>query len=214
MSFQNEIWFAIAHAADNDGTGTPADPFIVHTPETFANRMRLSTGTSKLVRLGPGIFRTRGVPQTSYFPIDPLKIWRPQSGQKIIGSGIFATTLQLVWDWDIPTTWVDDEPPQYHAGQRAAIIANAPNASVDTVEISDLTLDCNLQHIPEPFGPTLESGTVTASTSGAEAVRFANCDSRKFFNNQNTAGQLLRGFDGTNYVLELEDREEDVLLAM
>jgi hypothetical protein len=63
-------------------------------------------------------------------------------------------------------------------------------------------------------GELVAENNIIDNVSTDEAVRFANCQSRKFFNNQNTAGQLLRGFDGTNYVLELEDREEDVLLAM
>ncbi|HTG44918.1 MAG TPA: hypothetical protein VK633_10340 [Verrucomicrobiae bacterium] len=57
--------------------------------------------------------------------------------------------------------------------------------------------------------------TVNDATNG-RAVKYANCTSTKFFNNQNTAGQLLRGYNsGTaKYIPELEDAVQDMLLPL
>jgi hypothetical protein len=46
------------------------------------------------------------------------------------------------------------------------------------------------------------------------AMKTQNCTSTKFFNNQNQAGQLLRGYAGSQRVLELEDAAQDVLIVL
>jgi hypothetical protein len=105
MSFANEIWLAIrTDVADGTAStapgsapaGSPGNPWAANTPESFANLMREQVPANSLVRLGPGVFRTRGVPGNGFEEgaVPLSKIWRPKSGQKIIGSGTFSTTLQ------------------------------------------------------------------------------------------------------------------------
>jgi hypothetical protein len=56
-----------------------------------------------------------------------------------------------------------------------------------------------------------------AGTSGnTRAVVFTNCTSRKFFNNQNDSGNLLRGYDtaSATFIQELDDAVQDVLLPV
>ena len=55
-----------------------------------------------------------------------------------------------------------------------------------------------------------------AGTSGnTRAAVFTNCTSRKFFNNQDDSGNLLRGYDTTGlFVQELEDAVQDVVLPL
>ena len=36
--------------------------------------------------------------------MDGFKLWRPKSGQKLIGSGLYGTTLRFVFDLDSQTT--------------------------------------------------------------------------------------------------------------
>lgn len=167
MAFINQICLAIGNTPNGSGTGTPADPYIVNTPETFASIMRenASVPANSAVRLGPGVFRTRGIHGNGFdkniVVID--KIWVPKPGQRIIGSGMWATTLQFVWDFDLP-----DEQYEYKAGQKPGMVAVLPDSYLTSFELSDLTLDCNLQHVPEPFGPTLYSDGTIASTSGSD----------------------------------------------
>ena len=163
MSFQNETWLAIrTDVADGMGTGTPSDPFAANTPSSFADIMRDGVGANTLIRLGPGVFRTRGTGGNGY-EMDPLlHAWSPKSGQRIIGAGMFSTTLQFVWDLD-PTVNLNQV---YNPGQRHFMIANFVDY-LDSFELSDLTLDCNLQNALTPFGPTKDSGMITATTSGA-----------------------------------------------
>ena len=68
----------------------------------------------------------------------------------------------------------------------------------------------NVQYCDE----LIAENNIISNIVDEEAVRFSNCVSRKFFNNQNQAGKLLRGYDGSKYVLELEDAVQDVLLPI
>jgi hypothetical protein len=47
-------------------------------------------------------------------------------------------------------------------------------------------------------------------------VALTNCTSRKFFNNQDDSGNLLRGYNTATglFVQELEDAVEDVLVPL
>lgn len=47
-------------------------------------------------------------------------------------------------------------------------------------------------------------------------MQFTSCSSAKFFNNQDTAGKLLRGYNtgSSLYQQELEDAVQDVLLPV
>jgi hypothetical protein len=54
------------------------------------------------------------------------------------------------------------------------------------------------------------------NTASPYNIRFTTCTTRKFFNNQSTAGQLLRGYDtaASLTVWELQDQVDDVLLPV
>jgi hypothetical protein len=156
MSYQDEIWLAIRPAeADGSGSGTPSDPFAVNTPSGFASVMRnpAKVPFDAIVRLMPGIYRTRGTVGNGYDSTNIEPFWQPRTGQKILGSGMHLTTLKFEWD-------LQDPKPQ--PGQRHNMILSADYLS--SWELSDLTLDCNLQNAP--FDPTVkESGTVTATVA-------------------------------------------------
>lgn len=66
----------------------------------------------------------------------------------------------------------------------------------------------------ERCGELIAENNIISDTAMENGVRFSNCASRKFFNNQNKSGQRLRGYDGTSYVQELEDQLEDALLPL
>jgi hypothetical protein len=57
---------------------------------------------------------------------------------------------------------------------------------------------------------------VVDDTEANSAVYYQNCDFTKFFNNQTSAGKLLRGYNQvtSKFTLELDDAVQDVLLAL
>ena len=87
-------------------------------------------GANTAIHLGPGEFLTRGYGESAGGP-------QPKSGQKISGSGISVTTLKMV---NAPRrslgAWV--------TGNYSVIGTLAHGANVQFFEVSDLTLDCNL----------------------------------------------------------------------
>lgn len=153
MAVQNEVWLAIgsgADNADNTGSGTPESPYIVNTPATFVSRFN-AIDENKTIRLMPGIFSTWGTDGAGYDMVQDTLT--PKPGQRVVGSGIFATTLRLVWNtsgFNLPSA-IDD----YFPGQAHKILAS--DNYLSSFELSDLTLDCNLQNTPKPFGPTIDS---------------------------------------------------------
>src|ERR1043165_8255270 len=96
MSFTNEVWLAIGAGADGSGTGVPGDPYITNTPTSFAAKMNLVPANT-LIRFGAGTFRLRGGAGDGYV-MDGPDAFVSQPGQKMIGSGMFGTKLQFVWD--------------------------------------------------------------------------------------------------------------------
>ena len=78
------------------------------------------------IHIGPGVFQTRGSGPGLSTPPG----WRPRSGQKIIGSGMGATTLKLV---GAPIASV-----HYYA-------IGTDFEYLDAFEVSDLTVDCNVE---------------------------------------------------------------------
>ena len=87
------------------------------------------------INLGPGTFQTRG-----YAP-QGINSWQPKAGQNIVGAGIGVTTLQLVG------ASVADQ--HYHAiGVNLSPSGATPAAPVGGFEISDLTIDCNMDNQP------------------------------------------------------------------
>jgi hypothetical protein len=81
-----------------------------------------------LVRLGPGVFETRGNSDGD------VRGWAPKKGQKIKGAGMAVTTLRLV--------------QARFTGQLYRAIGAGYNAMVTHFEASDFTVDCNLSGQP------------------------------------------------------------------
>lgn len=102
----------------------------------------------------PGIYYTWGTDGNGY-DIGPNQIFfAPRSGQRIIGSGMFSTIIRFVWDtahFALPASDLN-----YHPGQGHYMIRSGEYLS--SFELSDVTLDCNLQNTPKPFTPTKDSG--------------------------------------------------------
>jgi hypothetical protein len=190
MSFNNEIWLAIrTNVADGAGDGTPGNPFAANTAESFANIMRnpLKIPANALIRLGPGVFRTRGRGGNGYV-MDDSKLWRPRSGQKISGSGMFSTTL--MFDFDLPLGIIR---PQNQPGQRHFMINNdfAGEDYLSSWELSDLTLDCNLQNAPFDE-KTIPTAPVTATvTPVAPATTSAIVTTSGSFFNPDMVGKAI-----------------------
>ncbi len=84
------------------------------------------------ISFGPGIFETKGFGSQS-----ANAIWFPRSGQRFIGSGINQTILRLVK--------AQAEDSSLNRGWMAPFYSVEPLAEV---EISDMTIDCNLARQP------------------------------------------------------------------
>jgi hypothetical protein len=130
-----EIWLAI-RTDGMLGTGIPSDPYDASSPSLFDTLMD-NFGNNTTVHLGPGIYQTRGYAPGTYYHHDathpgPQVGWVPRSGQKIIGAGIDVTVLKLVDATD-------------SVNQTLAV---SGNNILDGFEISDLTIDCNLDGQP------------------------------------------------------------------
>lgn len=184
-----EIWLAIRADGDSTnpdipfGDGSKENPFAANTPESFGHIMRNFGLADTIVHLGPGIFRTRGTNGEGYVTDDGNKLWSPRSGQRIIGAGMFSTTLQFVWD--LSTIG--------HPGQRHYMIRSP--SFLSSWEISDLTLDSNLQN-PQavPFDPDLVAHSESATadiTSGSAVVT----PSVQLFVNSDMIGKLIYLYD-------------------
>src|SRR5437870_9274218 len=123
-----EIWIAL-RTDGQKGTGTLNDPYD-GSPGKFDGIMNALSG-STLVHLGPGTFETNG------YSDDVSGGWQMRPGMRIVGSGIQATTLKLV---NATTANV-----QYFAvGHKLTIGTPAVPNPMDSSEVSDLTIDCNL----------------------------------------------------------------------
>ncbi len=143
-----EVW--ITPTGDGGGSGTESDPFSAPTADSFFNLIhgQPETGCTGAVRavipenstihLMPGTFLVReGVTCAGEqrFALTPRRGW------KIRGAGMDATVLKLI-----------DQHPAGNSGNGKVVIiggsaygGRAWEAPVDMVEVSDLTVDSNLQ---------------------------------------------------------------------
>ena len=105
---------------------------------------------STRVQLGPGVFQTRG------FATNDARGWQPKTGQKIVGEGIDVTILQLVG--------AENADQHYHVvGMPITPVGLAVIAPLKHFEISDLTIDCNLDNQsgrPDPGYANVACGAV------------------------------------------------------
>jgi hypothetical protein len=135
----HEVWIAIRTDGPSGegpfGAGTQNDPYDGSTQAKFDKLMKDVVPSKATIRLGPGVYQTKGGTGHNRFEGD----WRPKSGQRIIGSGMFATTLQFVG------ASTDTEPVYSYS-----LIGSFD--WLDGFEVSDLTLDCNLDGQPNTTG--------------------------------------------------------------
>jgi hypothetical protein len=131
---RREVWITI-RTDGATGDGSKETPYNGSSVDRFDDLMRsIRITTNMTIRLGPGVFQTRGGDGGGF-----TGVWRPQSGQRIIGSGMHATTLQLI---DAGTT-----PSSQGKGQTMV----GSNFPVNNFEISDLTLHCNFARQINPY---------------------------------------------------------------
>lgn len=102
-------------------------------PYRFDAVMRGLPDVAGAIRLGPGIFETKG-----FSALAPAS-WRPRAGWKISGLGMSGTTVKLVGA-QIPGAFY------------AAIGHSQYTSRVNDAEVRDLTVDCNYDGQPVPTG--------------------------------------------------------------
>lgn len=117
------------------GDGSQENPFAGNTAEQFDGVMTNFALEDYVVHLGPGLFRTKGSPGTSVL----VPGWVARSGQRIIGAGMFNTTLRI--SAQPPTLFdsVEGELVRFFSA-----VGQSDQVAVDNFEISDLTIDLNL----------------------------------------------------------------------
>ena len=135
---QSDVYIAI-RTDGAPGAGTEEDPYnggkLLPTldtdkpPVVLANATTFDTLMNALpagvtIRLGSGIFCTRGYPASTG--------WKPKSGQRIVGSGMDATTL-LVCNGQA-------------SARTVAIGVDLSTVFLQGFEASDLTIDCALSY--------------------------------------------------------------------
>ena len=102
MSFNNEIWLAIRpNVSDGGGSELPSDSFAAHTPESFGDIMRPASWANSVIRLGPGVFRTRGFGGNGYPMNENTLAWRVRKGGEVVAVVTDAQEALSVW----PNKW-------------------------------------------------------------------------------------------------------------
>ena len=87
------------------------------------------------IQLGPGVFQTRG------YAANDARGWQPKTGQNIVGEGVDVTTLQLVG--------AENGDQHYHVvGMPIETAGPTAITPLQSFEISDLTIDCNVDNQP------------------------------------------------------------------
>ena len=135
---KREVFIAI-RTDGRAGSGTEKDPFDGSGFGFDAAMIRLAPPypDSVVIRLGPGTFRTKG---------SVAGVWAPRNGQRIIGCGIYATTLKLqLTETPNPLTSPESSVFQHLTG-------------LDGYEISDLTFDCNMAGQPHTQTDNVDDG--------------------------------------------------------
>lgn len=131
-----EVWVGIRPDLA-PGDGTRSNPFDGSTASKLDNLLMLAggkIGPNTVINLQPGIFRTNG------FSALTGTGWQVQTGQKFRGSGMYQTTIRLqLGASDYVTNFL---PASFWA------LAGQIDAFLHDVEVSDLTIDLNLQNQP------------------------------------------------------------------
>lgn len=135
----DEVWISPT-GVDGSGHGTAADPYVCSSEAGFDALLDGSAiPTNSTIHLLPGLFQTVGNV--------PLK-----AGWKFRGAGMDATTIQMV---DLPALLRANPGLAYMtnvAVYEVRVLGIAPlSYRRDDVEVSDLTVDCNLQNQSAPL---------------------------------------------------------------
>ena len=120
---QQDVYLAV-RTDGLPGGGTWDDPYDASTAAKFDSVMATKISPGQCIRLLPGEFQTNGSSGDGTF-----SAWAPQDGVRIVGSGMGVTTLKLV---------------NSSAGTLFAIAINFAVTALSGFELSDLTIDCNL----------------------------------------------------------------------
>ena len=136
-------------------TGSVSNPVAINCAKVvlgFDEAMR-NLPEDAVIHLGAGVFETKGYSQNGD------SAWQPKAGQKILGSGMAATTLQLVH------ARVPGDEKSRGTGKPTHAIGSDYYPFIDHLEVRDLTMDCNV------FGQAVPAGREFAEVScGAIAV--------------------------------------------
>jgi hypothetical protein len=167
---RREIWICIRVDGPPDGqsdnptiigAGSRNDPYDGSTHQRFDKIMLKANSfvtPNCTIRFGPGTFQTKGGGGGAW----PNTGFLPQTGQKLIGSGMYVTTLQLIV---IPPLI----PPVNNFIPVVGI--NSIELAAPGLEISDLCLDANLHRLPafsnNPAYPKYMVSGLFLSGSGA-----------------------------------------------
>lgn len=143
-----EVWLAIRNDGLDGtaivGSGTVDDPWDVSTAEKFDYVMSQGAFAQKeslVIHLGAGLFRTKGGGGNGV-----LGAWLVRKGQRFVGSGVNSTRLMLA-----SQPW-NEVPTPLKGG--VSVFRGGENVSIEDVEISDMTIDCNMAGQPiRPSGP-------------------------------------------------------------
>jgi hypothetical protein len=191
-----EIYIAI-RTDSKPGDGTRENPFDGSTAKKFDQIFFDFRAFNVRFRLGPGIFRTEGADAT--FATRPLLIF---SGCHITGAGMFNTILRL-------TAASSGNQTTF---RHIDLIGKGSN-SVNDVEISDLTIDCNLDDQIPTFGlpyalMSIDAVSIDGANNRFRRVRVINFGNRTptIRNGVNTLVDSQESWPfflpGTNVVLE------------
>jgi hypothetical protein len=132
---KKEVWLALR--ADGEyGDGSAGSPYDASSPALFRDRMK-SFQAKTIIHIGPGIFQVPAF-DPGKAANSPTQVWQPKSGQRIVGAGMYVTTLKVVGATSqeglsraIGNDWWSPE----HQDSRF----------LDGFEVSDLTVDCNMR---------------------------------------------------------------------
>jgi hypothetical protein len=129
-----DVWIAV-RTDGVKGSGTLNDPYDGSTETLFDDLMSSLPGNVRF-HLGPGLFKTKGFSDSTQISSG----WQMKPGMYISGSGVEATTLQIV-DRESGT----NEAHVWAIGHALTVEAGSPPEDVpnpvDLAEISDLTID-------------------------------------------------------------------------
>jgi hypothetical protein len=176
-----DIWITL-RADGLQGSGTASDPFaggvalgpaisILLTPnarEGMADSGDREHGFSE-VNLGPGEFLTR-----CYGP-HWAGGWQPKSGQKIVGCGFEVTTLKLLGAGVVDIGEEEEDLVEQHYHAIGTPIIPPAGSTTDIMplehfEVSNLTIDCNLDN-----QPLRDQQTFSPVACGAVRVLGSHC---------------------------------------